>query len=232
MDEVGVRRHVVLHVERPLRVASMACLPNPSGTPSARSPRLMTAAGQAYVPRYGTRDVPMRRTVEREQREPHKRRRGRQHSPAEGAQSPVSWQGERRSSRKRAGRLRYDPQCGGDPSGVMREPAVPFTWTGIEDRSSRACAGVGSGLVPQCLQHPPVGSLCEVTRNPENPMRTIASMLCTGDGAGLALPNCVEECDAARVEFAATRECIELWNANWTMYTLVLTQPTRSARCS
>ena len=65
--------------------------------------------------------------------------------------------GERRSSRKRAGRLRYDPQCGGDPSGMIREPAVPFAWRGIEDRSRRACAGVGSGLVPQCLRRPSVG---------------------------------------------------------------------------
>ena len=65
--------------------------------------------------------------------------------------------GERRSSRKRAGRLRYDPQWGGDPSGVIREPAVPFTWKGIEYRSRRACAGVGSGLVPQCLRRPSVG---------------------------------------------------------------------------
>ena len=61
---------------------------------------------------------------------------------------------ERRSSRKRIGRLRYDPQSGGDPSDVSREPAVPSTWRGVEDRSRRACAGVGSGLVPLCLPRP------------------------------------------------------------------------------
>ena len=65
--------------------------------------------------------------------------------------------GERRSSRKRAGRLRYDPQCGGGPSGVIREPTVPFTWRGSEYRSRRVCAGVGSGLEPQCLRRPSVG---------------------------------------------------------------------------
>ena len=61
---------------------------------------------------------------------------------------------ERRSSRKRIRRLRYDPQSGGDPSDVSREPAVPSTWRGVEDRSRRACAGVGSGLVPLCLPRP------------------------------------------------------------------------------
>ena len=65
--------------------------------------------------------------------------------------------GERRSSRKRAGQLRYDLQCGGDPSGVIREPAEPLTWRGIEYRSRRVSAGVGSGLVRQCLRRPSVG---------------------------------------------------------------------------
>ena len=62
--------------------------------------------------------------------------------------------GERRSSRKRAGWLRYDPPCGDDPSGVIREPAVPFTWRGIEDSSRRACAGVGSGTGSAMLTAP------------------------------------------------------------------------------
>ena len=39
---------------------------------------------------------------------------------------------------------------------MTREPAVPFTWRGVEDRSCRACAGAGSGLAPQYLRRPSV----------------------------------------------------------------------------
>ena len=65
--------------------------------------------------------------------------------------------GERRSSRKRAGRLRYHPQRCGDSNGVIRETAVPFSWRGTEYRSRRVRTGVGSGLVPQCIRRPSVG---------------------------------------------------------------------------
>ena len=45
---------------------------------------------------------------------------------------------------------------------MIREPAVPFTWRETEYRSRSACAGVGSGLVPQCLWRPSVGGLPRV----------------------------------------------------------------------
>ena len=99
----------------------------------------------------------MPRVVEREQREPHKRRWDANTRRPKGRGRPFGGRGGRRWSRKRAGRLRYDPQCGGDPSGVIREPGVPFACRGIEDSSHRACAGVGSGLVPQRLRRPSVG---------------------------------------------------------------------------
>ena len=157
MDEVGVRRHVVLPCRKAAPCRLDGSPPNPSEAPSARSPRLRTAARRAYVPRCGTRDAPVPRVVERESSE----------SRANAAATPTragrrgavvcSVAGERRSSRKRAGQLRYDLQCGGDPSGVIREPAEPLTWRGIEYRSRRVSAGVGSGLVRQCLRRPSVG---------------------------------------------------------------------------
>ena len=90
------------------------------------------------------------------EREPHKRRRDTDTRWPKGRGRPFRDR-ERRLSRKRAGRLRYDPQCDGGPSGVIRAPVVPFVWRGIEDRSRRACVGVGSGLVQQCLRRPSVG---------------------------------------------------------------------------
>ena len=157
MEEVGVRRHVVLPCRKAAPCRLDGSPPNFSEAPSARSPRLRTAARRAYVPRSGTRGAPVPRVVERESSESRanaavtRTRAGRRGTVVRLVV------GERRSSRKRAGRLRYDPQCDGDPSGVIREPAVPFTWRGIEYRSRRACAGVGSGLVPQCLRRPSVG---------------------------------------------------------------------------
>ena len=73
MDEVGVRRHVVLPCRKVAPCRLDGSPPNPSEVPSARSPRLRTAARRAYDPRCGTRDAPVRRVVEREQREPRKR---------------------------------------------------------------------------------------------------------------------------------------------------------------
>ena len=64
---------------------------------------------------------------------------------------------KRRTERERAGLLRYYPQYGGDRSGVFRDQAVPTTWRGIGDRSARACAGVGIGLVSECLRGPSNG---------------------------------------------------------------------------
>ena len=64
---------------------------------------------------------------------------------------------KRRTERERAGLLRYYPQYGGDRSGVFRDQAVPTTWRGIGDRSGRACAGVGIGLVSKCLRGPSDG---------------------------------------------------------------------------
>ena len=157
MDEVGVRRHVVLSCRKVAPCRLDGSPPNPSEASSARSrldsERLhfgrtshvavraklrcrewWSESGESCSNAAATRTRAVRRgTVVR------------------------SVAGERRSSRKQAGRLRYDPQCGGDPSGVIREPAVPFTWRGIEYRSGRACAGVGSGLVPQRLRRPSVG---------------------------------------------------------------------------
>ena len=75
MDEVGVRRHVVLPCRKAVPCRLDGLPPDLSEGPSAHSPRLRTAARRAYVPRCGTRDAPVLRVVEREQREPRKRRR-------------------------------------------------------------------------------------------------------------------------------------------------------------
>ena len=40
---------------------------------------------------------------------------------------------------------------------MFRDQAVPTTWRGIGDRSGRACAGVGIGLVSECLLSPSHG---------------------------------------------------------------------------
>ena len=64
---------------------------------------------------------------------------------------------KRRTERERARLIRYDPRYGGDRSGVFRDQAVPTTWRGIGDRSGRACAGVGIGLVSECLRGPSHG---------------------------------------------------------------------------
>ena len=63
-----------------------------------------------------------------------------------------------RSSRNGLLGLRYDPPCGCDSSDVTCSPVAPPAWTGTEDRSHRACAGVGSRLVPQCSRRPPAGT--------------------------------------------------------------------------
>ena len=81
------------HVERPLRVASMARLRAPPKPPSARSPRLRTAARRAYVPRCGTRDAPVPRVVKREQREPRKRRRDANTRRPKGRDRPFGGRG-------------------------------------------------------------------------------------------------------------------------------------------
>ena len=189
MDEVGVRRHVVLPCRRAPPCRPDGSPPNPTEAPSTRSSRLWTAVRQvAYVPRCGTRDedAPVPRVVERERRELRKRHHEANTRCPKGM--VVRWvAGERRSSMKRTGRLRYDPRRGGDPSGVSREPAVPFTWRGFEYRSRRVCVGVGSGLVPQCLSALQSGDLHEVTRSLEPQVRPITSTLCTWDSAGFAL---------------------------------------------
>ena len=51
----------------------------------------------------------------------------------------------------------YDPQYGGDRGGIIRAKAGPTTWRGIDDRSGRAFAGVGIGLVSECLRGPSHG---------------------------------------------------------------------------
>ena len=118
--------------------------------------------------------------------------------------------GERRSSRKRAGRLRYDPQCGGDPSGVIREPAVPFSCEGSSTGAAEHALALEADWCRNAYGARQSVGLHEVT-SLENPMRTITSMLCTGDGAGFALrtsrtgtpkafrPRAMRMCDQQRV---------------------------------
>ena len=98
----------------------------------------------------------------REQREPRKRRRDANTRWPKGRGRPFRGRGttveqEARWPAKVRSSEGYGPQRGGNPSGVIREPAVLFTWRGTEYRSRRACAGVGSGLVPQCFRRPSVG---------------------------------------------------------------------------
>lgn len=85
------------------------------------------------------------------------------------------------------GRLRYDPPCGGDSNGVVREPAH-------RSRGDGSCAGAaGHALALEADGCRNAYRTCQsvdlhmVTRSLENPMHTVISMLWTGDGAGLPL---------------------------------------------
>ena len=104
MDEVGVRRHVVLPCRKAAPCRFDGSPPNPSEAPSVRSPRLRTAARRAsHVAGRGT--LWCREWLSESSEAPQTRPR-RQHAPAEGARLPARWPGERRWSRKRAVRLR------------------------------------------------------------------------------------------------------------------------------
>ena len=149
-------------------VAIISCsrVKHRAGSPRPFSPGPFRSALRPLASTPDGRPSGVRRTLRDEGRSGTPSRRGsaarpaqtpprREHAPAKGAGRPFGGRGTT-VKQERAGGLSYDTPCAGDLTGVIRELAVPFTWTGIEDRSSRASAGVGSGLVPQCLRRPSV----------------------------------------------------------------------------
>lgn len=54
-------------------------------------------------------------------------------------------------------RVRYDPQCGPGPTTVSRDLTELYARRGIVDMRRRACAGVGTTLVSECLRRPLAG---------------------------------------------------------------------------
>ena len=137
------------HVERPLRVASMARL----RTPPKRPPPARLDSGRLHVGR--TPHVAGRGTLRCRDWQSESRADAAPPTRA-GRRCAVvrSVIGERRSSRKQAGRLRYDPQCSGDPSGVIREPAVPFAWRGSRTGAAEHALALEADW---CLRRPSVG---------------------------------------------------------------------------
>ena len=186
MDEVGVRGHVVLRYESvaPAR---------PGGSPRAppkRSPPTRLDSRAPHVER--TQHVAGRRALrcsewEIESDESGTNAAARRASSNRRGAAGRSVAGERRSSRKRARRLRYDLRCGESPSGIIREPTATSTWRGIDERSGRACICAGCGLGSQYLRRQPVGGPLRGGESLEKPMRTVTSMRWTGDDAGLSL---------------------------------------------
>ena len=72
---------------------------------------------------------------------------------------------------------------------MIREPAVPFAWRGTEARTGaaeHALALEADWCRNACGVRQSVG-VHDVARSLQNPMRTITSIPCTRDGAGLAL---------------------------------------------
>ena len=120
------------HVERPLRVASMARLR------SALRPLASTPEGCTSGVRLTLRDKGRSSAASGRARAAESRANATATRAGRNDAADRSVAGERRSSGKRAGPLRYDPQCGGEPSGVTRGPVVPFTWIGIEARTPEA----------------------------------------------------------------------------------------------
>ena len=137
MDEVGVRRHVVLPCRKATPCRLDGSPPNPSEAPSARSPRLRTAARRAYVPRCGTRDAPVPRVVElRREINSHIRERlareGRLHGPSMNAEHLVS-KGYTNAEKALAGNCAV-----GDTVAFHR----PYKRLGVEKGDERRVAGV------------------------------------------------------------------------------------------
>ena len=64
---------------------------------------------------------------------------------------------------------------------------MPSLWRGTDDTSGRARAGVGTGVVSECLRPPLSADPHQVVRCPENRMGTITSMLWMEDAARLSL---------------------------------------------
>ena len=155
VHEVGVRGHVALPCEALLRVTSMALSKPFRCALRPPSPRLRTPTQRPYAARCGTKTFRSVGVQGRRQRDAGMHARGTKR-PSGPAAGPVV-KAKRRTERERAGLLRYYPQYGGDRSGVFRDQAVPTTWRGIGDRSARACAGVGIGLVSECLRGPSHG---------------------------------------------------------------------------
>ena len=176
-------------LERPLRVPSMARL----RTPPKRPPPARLDSGRLHVgctPHVAGRGTLRCREWWRESRESRESRANAAATPTRaGKRGAVvrSVVGERRSSGKQAGRLRYDPQCGGDPSGAIREPAVPFSCEGSSTGAAEYALALEADWCRNAYGARQSVDLHEVTRSSENPMRTITSMLCTRDGARLAL---------------------------------------------
>ena len=181
MDGVGVRSHVVL----PCRKAAPCRL---NGPPPKRPPLARSDSGRLHVGRMP--HIVIRGTLRyREwQSESCSNRANAAATPTRaGRRGAVvrSAAGERRSSRKRTGRLRYDPQCGG-PSGVIREPAVPFAWSGTEARIGAAehALALKADWCRNAYGARQSVDIHDVTRGPESPMQTITSMFYTGMARG------------------------------------------------
>ena len=124
MDELGVPRHLALPCKAVLGVAPMDSPPSPSRS------ALGSARPDSGWPRGGRMTHVVRRGRSGPVGAPASGRRdsGRQARRVKRSIRPVAepvTTAKRRTGREQAGRLRYDPHCAGDPSGVIREQAVP-----------------------------------------------------------------------------------------------------------
>ena len=142
--------HVALPCEAVLAVDSMHSAPSPFDVPSVCRPRLRMPPQRAFAARCGTRTFLSPDTSTDRNERLGKAGRTDEAVDLTGA-GPVATTSEG-TGRERAGRLRYDPQSGGGPIGINRELAAPSTWRGIDDRSRKACAGVGIAVVSGCLR--------------------------------------------------------------------------------
>ena len=149
VDEVGVRGHVPLQCEALHRVTLMP-LSEPIGSPRVLPTRLLMAAHRPHGASWQTKAFRSRRRQSgTEERDGNV---GPTHDAADGTSRRTSGPAKRTPERDWARLLGYDPHYCGDGGGFIGEQAVPTTWRGIDDRSGRPCAAVGTGLVSECLR--------------------------------------------------------------------------------